>query len=173
MHTSRVFFCFAALAVRPYCVGSRSPSNSPTALPLRQPRRPHSVIAAAAESTSGRQAGLWALPTGFHLFESRWKTSARPHQRLQQRARRERGANERVRSDLRRHGVFPVQISCQALPLPNTFCGISWNPNGSEFYVSGGVDDKIYIFARNDDDTFSRHASVALGHAHGKAPAFG
>ena len=63
--------------------------------------------------------------------------------------------------------VFPVRF-LQALPLPNTFCGLEWNPNGGEFYVSGGVDDKIYIFARNDDNTFSRHASVALGHAHGK-----
>ena len=63
--------------------------------------------------------------------------------------------------------VFPVRF-LQALPLPNTFCGMEWNPNGNEFYVSGGVDDKIYIFARNDDNTFSRHASVGLGHAHGK-----
>lgn len=64
-------------------------------------------------------------------------------------------------------GVFPVTF-VQALPVPNTFCGLEWNPNGNEFYVSGGVDDKVYIFARNDDNTFSRHASVSLGHAHGK-----
>jgi DNA-binding beta-propeller fold protein YncE len=63
--------------------------------------------------------------------------------------------------------VFPLRF-LQGLPVPNTFCGMEWNPNGSEFYVSGGVDDKIYIFVRNDDNTFSRHASVALGHAHGK-----
>jgi YVTN family beta-propeller protein len=63
--------------------------------------------------------------------------------------------------------VFPVRF-LQALPLPNTFCGMEWNPNGNEFYVSGGVDDKVYIFALNDDNTFSRHASVTLGHAHGK-----
>ncbi len=63
--------------------------------------------------------------------------------------------------------VFPVKF-LQALPLPNTFCGMAWNPNGNEFYVSGGVDDKVYIFVHNDDNTFSRHASVSLGHAHGK-----
>ncbi len=64
-------------------------------------------------------------------------------------------------------GVFPVRF-LQALPLPNTFCGLAWNPNGNEFYASGGVDDKIYIFARNDDNTFSRHASIALGHTRGR-----
>src|SRR6266853_94368 len=40
----------------------------------------------------------------------------------------------------------PRQI--QALPVPNSFCGMAWNPNGDEFYVSGGVDDTLYIFNR-------------------------
>ena len=40
----------------------------------------------------------------------------------------------------------PRQV--QALPLRNSFCGLAWNPNGQEFYASGGVDDAVYIFVR-------------------------
>ena len=36
----------------------------------------------------------------------------------------------------------------QALPLRDSFCGLAWNPNGREFYASGGVDDTVYVFAR-------------------------
>ncbi len=62
--------------------------------------------------------------------------------------------------------VFPARF-LTSFAVPNTFCGLEWNPNGHEFYVSGGVDDKIYIFTRHDDGTFSRDA-IALGHKHGK-----
>ena len=65
----------------------------------------------------------------------------------------------------------------QALPVPNSFCGLAWNPNGREFYVSGGVDDTLYIFARNPSSPstsvsnsgslFSRAAAVPLGHPRG------
>src|SRR6266853_745858 len=54
----------------------------------------------------------------------------------------------------------------QALPVPNSFCGLAWNPNGREFYLSGGVDDNVYVFARNGA-LFSRAAAIALGHARG------
>ena len=58
----------------------------------------------------------------------------------------------------------PRQV--QALPIPNSFCGLAWNPNGQEFYASGGVDDTVYIFVRKGL-AYSRAASVALGHPHG------
>src|SRR5437016_5896073 len=34
----------------------------------------------------------------------------------------------------------------QVLQVPNTFIGITWNPDGREFYVSGGKDDNVHIF---------------------------
>jgi DNA-binding beta-propeller fold protein YncE len=37
----------------------------------------------------------------------------------------------------------------QVLTVPNSFCGLAWNPSGQEFYVSGGVDDKLYVFTRS------------------------
>src|SRR5262249_26545853 len=55
----------------------------------------------------------------------------------------------------------------QALPVANSFCGLTWNPSGREFYVSGGVDDRIYVFSRSADGKFSRTASISLGHPRG------
>src|SRR5262245_48040332 len=59
----------------------------------------------------------------------------------------------------------PRQI--EALPIPNSFCGIAWNPNGQEFYVSGGVDDRVYVFTRTSPTRFTRTAAISLGHARG------
>jgi DNA-binding beta-propeller fold protein YncE len=61
----------------------------------------------------------------------------------------------------------PRQI--QALAVPNSFCGLAWNPSGQEFYVSGGVDDKVYVFARRGAGgaSFSRVGAIALGHPRG------
>ncbi len=58
----------------------------------------------------------------------------------------------------------PRQV--QALPIANSFCGLAWNPNGQEFYVSGGVDDSVHVFSRRGLGYFHA-ASVTLGHAHG------
>ncbi len=62
--------------------------------------------------------------------------------------------------------VFPPK-QLQALPVPNTFCGLAWNPRGGEFYVSGGVDDRVYLFARDAKGNFKRDAVISLNHAHG------
>jgi YVTN family beta-propeller protein len=34
----------------------------------------------------------------------------------------------------------------QQIPIPDTYEGLAWNPSGSSFYVSGGIDDRILIF---------------------------
>lgn len=44
---------------------------------------------------------------------------------------------------------IPTQL--QALTVPNTFNGITWAPDSSSFYVSGGVDDNIHVFTRDID----------------------
>ncbi len=61
--------------------------------------------------------------------------------------------------------AFPPR-QVQALPVPNTFCGLAWNPRGKEFYVSGGVDDKLYIFERAGSG-YSQAAALPLGHSTG------
>ena len=60
----------------------------------------------------------------------------------------------------------PVQT--QAVRVPNTYCGIAFDPSGKTFYVSGGVDDNIHIYDLGPNGWAERTGSpVALGH-HGK-----
>src|SRR5208283_4684025 len=37
----------------------------------------------------------------------------------------------------------------QALPVQNTFGGIAFAPDGKRFYVGGGVDDDVHVFAKS------------------------
>ncbi|MBV9646166.1 MAG: hypothetical protein JO043_01740 [Candidatus Eremiobacteraeota bacterium] len=37
----------------------------------------------------------------------------------------------------------------QQIQLPNAYNGLAWDPSGLRFYVSGGQDDRIYIFAKS------------------------
>ena len=66
--------------------------------------------------------------------------------------------------------VFVYDISGQApvkrqvLQVPNTFVGIAWHPAGKEFYVSGGRDDNVRIYAQAAG-AWAEVAAVALGHA--------
>ncbi len=41
-------------------------------------------------------------------------------------------------------GAHPVKR--QVLQIPNSFLGLAWAPDGSGFYVSGGVDDDVIAF---------------------------
>jgi YVTN family beta-propeller protein len=64
--------------------------------------------------------------------------------------------------------VYPPR-QIQAVPVPNSFCGLAWNPNGNEFYVSGGLDDKVYVFAKSKSGMFSREGAIPLGHSKANA----
>jgi len=60
----------------------------------------------------------------------------------------------------------PVQR--QALQIPNAFVGLAWNPDGKQFYVSGGADDNVHVFEHNDSGQWKeRPDPIALGHAAG------
>jgi len=79
--------------------------------------------------------------------------------------------------------VFVYDISAnkaavqkQVLSLPNSFSGIAFNPNGTEFYVGGGQSDNLHVFdlagstwaettAATDAGTVP--APIALGHSTG------
>jgi DNA-binding beta-propeller fold protein YncE len=63
-------------------------------------------------------------------------------------------------------GAIPVKK--QVLQVPNTFDGLAWNPNGLEFYVSGGPDDDVHIFVHPAATWVEAAGSpVLLGHAGG------
>ncbi|HWR75759.1 MAG TPA: bifunctional YncE family protein/alkaline phosphatase family protein [Thiobacillus sp.] len=65
--------------------------------------------------------------------------------------------------------VFVYDISAgtpvkrQVIQVPNTFNGIVWNPNGREFYVSGGVNDNVHVYGLQAD-SWTEQAAIALGH---------
>jgi DNA-binding beta-propeller fold protein YncE len=58
-------------------------------------------------------------------------------------------------------------VKQQVLKVSNTFVGIAWNPNGQEFYVSGGGDDVIHVFERKDALWQQAGSPISLGHANG------
>ncbi|MGB6879227.1 MAG: hypothetical protein WBD94_06630, partial [Candidatus Acidiferrales bacterium] len=55
----------------------------------------------------------------------------------------------------------------QAIQVANTFDGMAWNPNGQEFYVAGGVDDDVHVFAKQGDQWAEAGPAIKLAHAHG------
>lgn len=58
---------------------------------------------------------------------------------------------------------YPVQT--QVIPVPNTYNGIVFDPSGTTFYVSGGVDDDVHIFDLGASGWAERSGSpIALGH---------
>jgi YVTN family beta-propeller protein len=59
-------------------------------------------------------------------------------------------------------GNTPVQK--QILEIPNSFAGIAFNPNGTEFYVAGGKDDNVHVFDLAGGAWAESAGTIALGH---------
>jgi DNA-binding beta-propeller fold protein YncE len=51
----------------------------------------------------------------------------------------------------------------QVIQIPDAFEGLAFAPDGSTFYVSGGVDDVIYAFGLSGS-SWARTATIPLGH---------
>ena len=52
----------------------------------------------------------------------------------------------------------------QVIKIPDTFIGLAFSPDGTKFYASGGVDDRIYTYT-NGSGGWALTATVPLGHA--------
>src|SRR5882762_3815256 len=59
----------------------------------------------------------------------------------------------------------------QVLQIPNAFDGLVWNPNGAEFYATGGPNDNVHFFGKGIAGWAESGTPVALGH--GQAIALG
>jgi YVTN family beta-propeller protein len=76
-------------------------------------------------------------------------------------------------SELSREYVFVYDvrqgqaIKRQVLQVPNTYLGIVWVPDGKRFFVSGGMDDNVHIFAQSDGRWSESTSAIALGHKSG------
>ncbi len=60
--------------------------------------------------------------------------------------------------------LSPVQK--QVIQVPNTYAGIAFDPSGTAFYVSGGVDDNVHIYGLGQNQLWSEQpgSPVSLGH---------
>jgi YVTN family beta-propeller protein len=56
----------------------------------------------------------------------------------------------------------------QVLQVPNTFLGLAFAPDSKRFFVSGGVDDDVHVFAETDGEWAESGAPIPLGHPSGK-----
>lgn len=52
----------------------------------------------------------------------------------------------------------------QPINVPSTYSGLAWAPDGTRFYVSGGQDDRIYIFKGNGSQFVPDAPFILLGH---------
>jgi len=68
------------------------------------------------------------------------------------------------------HGA-PVKK--QVLQIPNTYVGIAFAPDGSHFYVTGGNDDNLHVFAQSQGAWVEVTPAIALGHKSGNGLAQG
>ena len=58
----------------------------------------------------------------------------------------------------------PTPIQKQAIPVPNTYCGVAFNPSGTEFYASGGDNDNVHIYDLVSGSWTETATPVALNH---------
>jgi YVTN family beta-propeller protein len=52
----------------------------------------------------------------------------------------------------------------QQINIPSTYSGLAWAPDGSRFYVSGGQDDRIYVYKSSGDQFVPDVPFILLGH---------
>jgi DNA-binding beta-propeller fold protein YncE len=67
--------------------------------------------------------------------------------------------------------VYDIKIQpprkAQVLQVPTAFNGLAWNPDGTEFYVSGGQADVVHVFARQGSTWREDGGPIGLGHTAG------
>jgi YVTN family beta-propeller protein len=52
----------------------------------------------------------------------------------------------------------------QQISLPNTFTGLTWAPDGQRFYVSAGIDDRVYVYQLSGNGFVPSAPFILLGH---------
>jgi YVTN family beta-propeller protein len=52
----------------------------------------------------------------------------------------------------------------QQINVPSTYSGLAWAPDGARFYVSGGQDDRVYVYRSNGSQFVPDAPFVLLGH---------
>ncbi|MDZ8108566.1 MAG: hypothetical protein RM338_23485 [Nostoc sp. DedQUE12a] len=79
------------------------------------------------------------------------------------------GQNSTVTTD-KAEWIFVYDLSSnklvkkQQINIPNTFNGIAWSPDGQKFYVSAGIDDRIYVYRAVGNKYVPDTPFILLGH---------
>jgi YVTN family beta-propeller protein len=67
--------------------------------------------------------------------------------------------------------VFVYQIGkngtatkLQQINIPDTYSGLTWAPDGSRFYISGGDDDRVYVYKASGSQYVPDTPFILLGH---------
>src|SRR5271169_1429780 len=67
--------------------------------------------------------------------------------------------------------VFVYDISSPSVPVekqvvfvPDAFSGLVWSPDGTKFYVAGGVDDNLHTYAQSNGQWAEVGSPISLGH---------
>ncbi|MEH1870102.1 beta-propeller fold lactonase family protein [Nostoc sp.] len=55
-------------------------------------------------------------------------------------------------------------VKKQQINIPNTYNGLAWAKDGSRFFVSGGIDDRVYVYASNGSQYLPDAPFILLGH---------
>ncbi|MBI1361263.1 MAG: hypothetical protein GC155_13380 [Alphaproteobacteria bacterium] len=83
------------------------------------------------------------------------------------------GADSKRRADLSKQYILVYDITGnaprrrQTLTIANAFGGIAWSPDGSSFYVGGGVDDAVQAYSKSKGRYAPDGAPIPLGHKAG------
>ena len=167
-----LFVAFVLVKVPAQNAGER-PASGPVALPTGKQITPMAVpgstfqllnpgltdfpgfIASGAISTavSPDQGTLLVLTSGYNLMF---------------------GADGKPRREDSQEYIFVYDLSSasplqrQVLKVPNTFAGLAFDPQGKVFYVSGGKDDNVHTYSRQEDGSWSESGTpISLGHTAG------
>jgi YVTN family beta-propeller protein len=64
--------------------------------------------------------------------------------------------------------VFDVSggglVKQQQINIPNTYIGLTWGSDNQRFYVSAGADDRVYVYAKENDRYVPNAPFILLGH---------
>ncbi|MBN3922864.1 beta-propeller fold lactonase family protein [Nostoc sp. NMS4] len=55
-------------------------------------------------------------------------------------------------------------VKKQQINIPNTYNGLAWAKDSSRFFVSGGIDDRVYVYASNGSQYVPDAPFILLGH---------
>jgi DNA-binding beta-propeller fold protein YncE len=84
------------------------------------------------------------------------------------------GADGKPRPEDSQEYIFIYDLSSavpaqrQILKVPNTFAGLAFDPRGKVFYVSGGKDDNVHTYSKQQDGSWSESGTpIPLGHKAG------